>query len=294
MANKKSFGEIVDLTQELSDEQERQPNARLHGVHNSNDEAATSSPVIASSAASKRAKATSIHPTPNKGTMSASGAVSKGTSSSSVPQNANKARRKSRMSLLGRADGPGLNSSVATEDESSDLSRFKYAESQQDLLQSSIIVRPMDKKNDALRRSTYNPNTIARDVLVSAAKHPTLAPLNHHLEILRKNFAHVDSSSDLNTFRWDLVDPGGSAVANTERQDIDMIDLDAEDLSMDMGAPAVRQTHVSIVEGERVGTAGKMDFAARDEIANMPCRYYSHRAYQRNAKSTEFEGAERK
>ena len=39
-----------------------------------------------------------------------------------------------------------------------------------------------------------------------------MQPLNYHLEILRKNFRQVTDLSDLGTFRWDLVDPGGDPV----------------------------------------------------------------------------------
>lgn len=235
MARKRTFSEIVDLTQDPSDDEDdiRRVKARLGAINNLNDEAAKSS-TVTSGAVSDEARATSIHPT------------------------ANKEKRKDRRRLLGSADQSGLSSWVATEDENSDLSRFKYADSQQDLIQSAIIIRRMDKANNALRRSTYNPKTIARDILISAGKHPTLPPLNHHLDILRRKFTHVDFTSDLSTFRWDLVDPGRQEVAGTEVHDVDMNDADDEDLG---GALAARRgMHVSAtVDGEeRVATAGKI------------------------------------
>lgn len=93
------------------------------------------------------------------------------------------------------------------DDKGKDLSHFEYAESQQDLLHSNIIITPMDVKK-ALRRSTYNYDSIAKNVLIAAAKHPTEAPLNHHVDVLRNKFVYVNSRSDLSTFRWELVDPG--------------------------------------------------------------------------------------
>lgn len=73
------------------------------------------------------------------------------------------------------------------------------------ILKEPNIVQPLDHREAALKE-TYDPATIARDVLINANKHPTEKPLNHHLEILRTKFAAVDFTSDLSTFRWDLVD----------------------------------------------------------------------------------------
>lgn len=93
------------------------------------------------------------------------------------------------------------------DDKGKDLSHFEYAKSQQDLLHSNIIITPMDVKK-ALRRSTYDSDSIARSILIAAAKHPTEAPLNHHVDVLRNKFVYVNSRSDLSTFRWELVDSG--------------------------------------------------------------------------------------
>lgn len=92
-------------------------------------------------------------------------------------------------------------------EEDTDLPKLKFGPSQRDLLLSETIIRPMNKRNDALRRDTYNAKTIARDVLVASGKHPVMTSLNYHLDILRKKFRHVDNNSDLTTFKWDLVDP---------------------------------------------------------------------------------------
>ncbi|KAL8971171.1 MAG: hypothetical protein Q9183_001177 [Haloplaca sp. 2 TL-2023] len=78
---------------------------------------------------------------------------------------------------------------------------------QRDLVNREDIVRPLDKQNEK-KRKKYNPKTIVRDVLIASARHPTMMPLNYHLEGLRKVFKHVNDFSDLSTFRWDLVDPG--------------------------------------------------------------------------------------
>ncbi|KAJ5762547.1 uncharacterized protein N7511_005929 [Penicillium nucicola] len=67
------------------------------------------------------------------------------------------------------------------------------------------LVRPI-RISDALMKASYNPATIARDILIAAGKHPNMKGLNHHLEKLRANITQVDTSSDLATFRWELVD----------------------------------------------------------------------------------------
>ncbi|KAG0153754.1 hypothetical protein PDIDSM_2409 [Penicillium digitatum] len=75
------------------------------------------------------------------------------------------------------------------------------------------LVQPI-RRSDALPKQSYDPATIARDVLIAAGRHPTEKHLNHHLEALRRNFTKIDYNADLATFRWDLVDtkqPGTQA-----------------------------------------------------------------------------------
>ncbi|RHZ48343.1 putative C2H2 finger domain protein [Aspergillus thermomutatus] len=68
---------------------------------------------------------------------------------------------------------------------------------------------------DAAEKLQYDPKTIARDVLIASGRHPTEAPLNHHLFRLRDVFIGLDTASDLETFRWDLVDPREKQANNT-------------------------------------------------------------------------------
>ena len=80
--------------------------------------------------------------------------------------------------------------------------------SSRDHVRSEVVVQPLNKRRDALRRSDYDAMTIARDILVSSGKHPGMVPLNHHLDILRDRFESVNFESDLGTLRWDIIDPG--------------------------------------------------------------------------------------
>ena len=76
------------------------------------------------------------------------------------------------------------------------------------------IVKPIDR-SVALRKSRYDPRTIARDILIATARHPFQRGLNAHLEPLKARLTMVDGSSDLSTFRWDIVDPGGPPVGSS-------------------------------------------------------------------------------
>ena len=69
------------------------------------------------------------------------------------------------------------------------------------------VVKPLDRKK-ALRRNTYNPATIARDVLLACGRHPAERQLNQHLEILKGQIGQISNDSDLSTVKWDLLDPG--------------------------------------------------------------------------------------
>ena len=95
-----------------------------------------------------------------------------------------------------------------------DQFKMHQAESnaRREALRSEVIAQPLDHKK-AKRRSGYNPNTIARDLLISKGEHPTEDPLNYYLMPLT-SFKHVNLKTDLSTFRWDLVDPGGPSEIN--------------------------------------------------------------------------------
>ncbi|KAL2009371.1 hypothetical protein VTN00DRAFT_7565 [Thermoascus crustaceus] len=106
------------------------------------------------------------------------------------------------------------------------LSRFAFspneASRKEALRHRNDIVKPLNKA-EALRRNFYNPKTIARDVLIAAGRHPTERPLNHHLLWLRDIFLMVDYTSDMETFRWDLVDPGGPPMPVVEPEDVALL-----------------------------------------------------------------------
>ncbi|MCJ1309864.1 hypothetical protein MMC25_003525 [Agyrium rufum] len=68
------------------------------------------------------------------------------------------------------------------------------------------LAQPLKRNGKKFR---IYPKTLARDILISAGRHETHAPLNFHLFPLRDTFKSITNLSDLNTIRWDLLDPGG-------------------------------------------------------------------------------------
>ena len=167
-ARKRSFGEIVDLTQ-LSEEDRPPQRLRLnYDIH--------------------------VPPAP----VPRNGHNSLVTNTGNIAQQQNPNNTATPVSAMGGQ---------------SDLKRVQTKPSiRQYLWSQEDIIQPMNKRQNALRRSSYDPKTIARDILVAVGKHPTMAPLNAHLDILRDKFKAVNYDSDLSTFRWDLVDPGDPAV----------------------------------------------------------------------------------
>lgn len=81
----------------------------------------------------------------------------------------------------------------------------------------TILARAVDKK-EALRKSYYDPKSVARDILIAAGRHPTERPLNAHMAGLLG--VHIDLDSDLSTFDWDAIDPGGPPAPKVEYVDI--------------------------------------------------------------------------
>lgn len=88
--------------------------------------------------------------------------------------------------------------------------------SRREYLRKEVIVQPLNKRRDAFRRSSYDPRTICEDFLIACGKHPTEAPLNAHLNILRERFDSVNDESDLSTLRWDLLDPEEDDLEDSE------------------------------------------------------------------------------
>ena len=98
------------------------------------------------------------------------------------------------------------------------------------LLGKEKIVKKISKRK-AARVSTYDPKTIARNVLLATGRHPNMAPLNSHLfPLLNTLSSYMDKDSDLETLRWDLIDPipEGAKIVELPDDDDDLVVGDLE------------------------------------------------------------------
>ncbi|ETI20934.1 hypothetical protein G647_07277 [Cladophialophora carrionii CBS 160.54] len=79
------------------------------------------------------------------------------------------------------------------------------------------LAKPVNKA-EALRKTCYDAKTVARDLLIAIGRHPTERPLNAHLAGLLGKYIEIDS--DLSTFEWDAIDPGGPPVPQVPYADV--------------------------------------------------------------------------
>ncbi|KAF2431078.1 hypothetical protein EJ08DRAFT_678642 [Tothia fuscella] len=101
----------------------------------------------------------------------------------------------------------------------------------EDRLRGAELVQPLSREK-ALKRNSYDPRTLARDILLATGKHPEMAPLNNRLEPLRQAFTganQITINADLSTLRWDLLDPGEPIPLVAVDDDRDSVLNDAED-----------------------------------------------------------------
>lgn len=86
--------------------------------------------------------------------------------------------------------------------------------------ESLILFKPISQKK-LPRKPQYNPATIARDIQIATGRSPKwVRPLNAHLDPLRTS-GLINLDADLETVRWDLIDPDpvGFAVGYDARID---------------------------------------------------------------------------
>lgn len=87
---------------------------------------------------------------------------------------------------------------------------------QQERLRGKMLVEPLMRDRVA-RKSKYDSRTLARDVLLATGRHPDMRALNAHLGVMQRllgdhggsydDGAGKGNRSDLGTIRWDIVDP---------------------------------------------------------------------------------------
>ncbi|KIV93817.1 hypothetical protein, variant [Exophiala mesophila] len=81
------------------------------------------------------------------------------------------------------------------------------------------LAKPLNHA-EGLAKTYYDPKTVARDILIASGRHPTERPLNAHMAGLLNR--HISIDSDLSTFDWDAVDPGGPPAPQVEYTEMTM------------------------------------------------------------------------
>ena len=220
LARKRSFNDIVDLTQDLSDDEVIRQNKRLR----LNDSLKGAEGGSFHTRTSGAFKIPTIDMTTNLDPQIVNRTRNDAIHTTQRPLKKASARKSGTSTPVGHGS-------------KTDLAQYKHAPtdtmSKREAIRNEVAVQSLDKKK-ALRRSTYDPKTIARDVLISTGRHPSERPLNWHLEGLRTIFRGVSNNSDLSTFPWDLVDPDGPSA---EGQDAD----DEVDVQVNLSHPVVRR-----------------------------------------------------
>lgn len=83
--------------------------------------------------------------------------------------------------------------------------------------QRMILAKSLNK-SEALKKQYYDPKTVARDILIASGRHPYERPLNVHLAGMLSKY--IELESDVSTFEWDEIDPGGPRMPQVELVDI--------------------------------------------------------------------------
>ena len=214
MARKRSFSEIVDLTLGESDDEDQGPAERP-----------------------RLPELTNGHTLPNEPARLANGAVplSKSLDPVGMP-------RDSRPGTFGGTERT-LEELVNAKERGEPLTAREQ-------LRLAPIAQPLDPKK--FKKMPFNPKTFARDLMISRGTHPTEKPLNWHLEILKDRFLYINDDTDLDTIRWDLLDPGGPEINQPSTED----DVDTE-TEAEVEVPEFRVN--SVPQQLQIGVSGGGD-----------------------------------
>ena len=160
-----------------------------------------------------------LHPELNTEQQAASFPVPSASVKPPVSQRLNTRPEVSRSRPEDEQSAPEAPPSKAAAPSTPDLSKFSYkpqnATNENFLRDRVDLIQPLND-TDAAVKPSYGPQTIASDILIASGRHPTEPCLNHHLTRLRDVFTIVGTSSDLDTFRWDIVDAPGTQVHRTK------------------------------------------------------------------------------
>ena len=122
---------------------------------------------------------------------------------------------------------------------------------------SKTILAKSVNKGEALRKSYYDPKTVARDILIAAGRHPIERPLNAHMAGLLGK--HIELDSDLSTFDWDAIDPGGPPVPK-----VPYVEIPAAPPRFKLGERGERRVQVASINTDKDKNSRLPEQAKRD------------------------------
>ncbi|KAK5947311.1 hypothetical protein PMZ80_001461 [Knufia obscura] len=126
-----------------------------------------------------------------------------------------------------------------------------------------VLARTLNK-NEALKKQYYDPKTVARDILIASGRHPEERPLNVHLAGMLGKY--IELESDVSTFEWDEIDPGGPAVPKVE-----LVDIPATRPRFKMGErlPRKQKSRASLIDKTCHPDQEKRALSAPSPISNL-------------------------
>jgi len=109
---------------------------------------------------------------------------------------------------------------------------------QHERIKGKMLVEPIMRDRVA-RKTRYDSRTIARDVLLATGRHPDMRSLNAHLQPMAKllgdrggSYEGMANKSDLSTIRWDIIDPSKLEVDAVSKAEVIAPDAAAEGLAV--------------------------------------------------------------
>jgi len=146
--------------------------------------------------------------------------------------------------------------------QSHDSNIMKRPETANDSKAGRLVLAKTLNKNEALKKQYYDPKTVARDVLIASGRHPAERPLNVHLAGMLGKYIELDS--DVSTFDWDEIDPGGPPIPGVE-----LVDIPATKPRYKMGErlPRKQRPHHNLVDKARLPDQEKRALPAPSPIS---------------------------
>lgn len=125
-----------------------------------------------------------------------------------------------------------------------------------------MILAKTLNKGEALKKQYYDPKTVARDILIASGRHPYERPLNVHLAGMLGKY--IDLDSNVSSFEWDEIDPGGPPIPQ-----VDFVDIPATKPRFKLGERVrSRKSRLSEMDKTRQPEMEKRESLAAPSVLN--------------------------